>query len=313
MEKKPLLTAIIISALLFSAVAGTQFVSFAVANPNPFLTHIVYAGDVPPPKNAKPATISLLSPMNQSHHSTNNVKFTVNVIPSGTPLKYSTIYGAGERTTAYIHPFLREVYFKAEWQQTNTYVLKSRGYNSNLGPNKTISLSLTEIPEGNHNIIVYAVEWRPYRTLNTSKYGLGSLMYYNGFNITGYSVINFTVDTTSPKTSILSLENKTYNTPDVPLNFTVSELVSQIAYSLDGQKNVTISENTTLTNLPYGEHNVTVYATDNVGNTGASKTINFTIAEPESEHFPTPLIIAPTASVAFVGVGLLVYFKKRKR
>jgi hypothetical protein len=82
---------------------------------------------------------------------------------------------------------------------------------------------------------------------------------------------------------------------------------------LDGQENVTVAGNTTLANLPYGEHNVTVYATDNVGNI-ASETITFTIAEPEPEPFPTTLVATgAVATIAVVGVGLLVYFKKRKR
>jgi parallel beta-helix repeat protein len=35
--------------------------------------------------------------------------------------------------------------------------------------------------------------------------------------------------------------------------------------------------------------------------------------EPQSEPFPTTMVIAPITSVAVAGVGLLVYFKKRKR
>jgi len=94
----------------------------------------------------------------------------------------------------------------------------------------------------------------------------------------------------------------------------VDELVSQIAYSLDGQENVTVAGNTTLTGLSPGEYNVTVYAQDTVGNVGASETIYFNIAEkPEPESFPTTLVIALVATVVFVGVGILLYFKKRKR
>jgi len=42
---------------------------------------------------------------------------------------------------------------------------------------------------------------------------------------------------------------------------------------------------------------------------GSSDTICFSVAD----SFPTALVVAPIASVAVVGVGLLVYFKKRKR
>jgi hypothetical protein len=91
-------------------------------------------------------------------------------------------------------------------------------------------------------------------------------------------------------------------------------VVSKIAYCLDGQENLAISGNTTLTELPNGEHNITVYATDETGNTGASETIIFNVAKPEPPApFPTTMVIAPIASVGVMGVGLLVYFKKRKR
>jgi len=114
-----------------------------------------------------------------------------------------------------------------------------------------------------------------------------------------------------PSVSIASPENKTYGTFDVPLNFTVNESGSQITYSLDGQDNVTAAENITLTGLSYGEHNITVYATDIAGNIGASETITFTVAK-EPDPFPTAIVAVIVASVAVVGAGLLVYFKKRK-
>jgi hypothetical protein len=61
---------------------------------------------------------------------------------------------------------------------------------------------------------------------------------------------------------------------------------------------------------PYGAHNLTVYAIDVVGNTGASETISFSVAE---EPFPVaPVAAASVAAIAMVVAVLLVYFKKRK-
>ena len=75
---------------------------------------------------------------------------------------------------------------------------------------------------------------------------------------------------------------------------------------------MTISGNTTLTGLPNGDHNVTVYATDEFGNTGASQIIYFSVEVPEP--FPTALVAtASGTALAIVGVVLLVYLKKRKR
>jgi hypothetical protein len=96
---------------------------------------------------------------------------------------------------------------------------------------------------------------------------------------------------------------------------------------LDYLSNVTTAGNCTLTGLPNGSHNLTVYAWDSAGNIEASKTITFTIdkqaesenktetlTEPNAKTFPTTLIVVVSgASLAVVSVGLLVYFKKRKR
>ncbi|MBN1245441.1 hypothetical protein JXA31_07605 [Candidatus Bathyarchaeota archaeon] len=133
----------------------------------------------------------------------------------------------------------------------------------------------------------------------------GGKLWYTAFS----DLINFTVYANPPQILPLSVKNKTYEASDVPLVFTVNETVSQISYSLDGQENLTIGGNTTLAGLANGEHNITIYATDIVGNIGASETIYFIVEVP----FPAILVIAPIAPATVVGIGLLVYFKKRKR
>jgi N-acetylneuraminic acid mutarotase len=115
--------------------------------------------------------------------------------------------------------------------------------------------------------------------------------------------------TIPPVIEVVSPESQTYNASGVSLNFTVNKLAEWMGYSLDGQVNVTVTGNVTIAGLSNGLHNVTVYARDERGNTGASETISFTVAAP----FPIVLVAASTASVALVGVGLLVYFKKRRR
>ena len=164
------------------------------------------------------------------------------------------------------------------------------------------SVYLEDVSDGNHSVRVVAVYagWLRDNISGKITYPLEST------SVTAC----FSLDTQAPIISVTSIENKTYSTSDLHLNFTVSELFSNASYVLDGQKNVAISGNTTLTNLPYGEHNATVYATDEVGNTGASETTYFTIEEP----FPTSLVMASSVTVAAVviGVGLLVYLIKRK-
>lgn len=88
---------------------------------------------------------------------------------------------------------------------------------------------------------------------------------------------SITLDNIPPELSIVSPENMTYGTASVPLEFAVSETTSWVAYSLDGGDNVTIDGNTTLSELSEGEHTLTVYANDTIGNMGSSQTIQFTI------------------------------------
>jgi hypothetical protein len=145
----------------------------------------------------------------------------------------------------------------------------------------------------------------------------------------------FTIDSTPPTISNISVENMTYSKTDLTLNCTINERTSWIAYSLDNQANVTIKGyiiterpswmayglddrinvtmqgNTTLTDLAEGSHSLIIYANDTAGNIGASETITFTIATPES--FPIMPVTASIATVTIVSVGLLVYFKKRGR
>lgn len=120
------------------------------------------------------------------------------------------------------------------------------------------------------------------------------------------------IDNTTPNIKVMSPENKTYDTENVSLSFTIDEPFSWICYSLDGQGNVTVVGNITLSGLLEGSHSMTVYATDEVGNAGASKTIYFSVGFPEP--FPTTLVIAVLiVSVPLVGAVLLVYHIKFKK
>jgi N-acetylneuraminic acid mutarotase len=116
--------------------------------------------------------------------------------------------------------------------------------------------------------------------------------------------------TVPPAVAVVSPENQTYNGSSVPLVFTVNKPVNWTGYSLDGQENVTLTGNTTISGLTNGLHNVTVYAKDAFENMGTSETISFSVEVP----FPTTLVAAAAsaATIAVVGVGLLVYFRKRK-
>jgi parallel beta-helix repeat protein len=120
-----------------------------------------------------------------------------------------------------------------------------------------------------------------------------------------------------PYISIISPENKTYTANSVSLTFTVSKTTTLITYSLDGQTNITINGDTTLSDLSKGLHSITVYAQDTDGKMGASETIYFTIAEgsetPLSEFFPITLIVAVIVLVVVVGVILFYFLRTKKK
>lgn len=169
------------------------------------------------------------------------------------------------------------------------------GYSLDQKANVTsrINTTLTGLSYGTHMLKVYANDTAGNECISKS--------------------IVFTVkDIDSPSIAILSVENKAYNTPDIPLNFTINEPVSWIAYSLDNQANVSIAGNTTLPALADGSHTLTLYANDTSGNMGASDTITFSIIkdqEPEGEPFPT-VIATASGTAAILGLGIIVYFKK---
>jgi hypothetical protein len=113
--------------------------------------------------------------------------------------------------------------------------------------------------------------------------------------------------TVPPEVKVVSPVSQTYNESSVSLVFTVNKQVNWTGYSLDGQDNVTVTGNATLSGLTNGLHNVTVYAEDTFGNVGASEMVYFSVEVP----FPATLVVAPVASVVVVGAVLAIYFRKR--
>ncbi len=277
---------ILFLGLLLLAATGILFVNLAGANPNAW----TYKGETSPPANANPPTVTISSP-ERIAYATGAVNLTFHVSSIDLPLY--------------------KIYYRTDWQESDVIVYDLSQPPDNLYAIRPVvtqfpyNIILTGVPEGKRNITVYAVEQ------GTSGDEQDPFAYYHYF-VNGSASVSFaigtTFDITPPAISVLSLENKTYNTADIPLNFTVNEKTSQISYVLDGQENVTIAGNITLTDLPAGEHTLTVYAWDIEGNVGTSGIIYFTKEEPS----PTMLVIAPMASVTVVSVGLLVYFKKRK-
>jgi hypothetical protein len=276
-SKKTLLTVAFISVLLLSAAAGTQLVNLVRAD----TYKILHIAQVPPDSNTEPPKIEIFSPENNTSYNTSNIDLHLKV-------------SVGDSATADSR-FLWDIQYEVDWQPERVCVYELiPETNMPLLTEFSTAISFTGVSDGKHTVRVYATE-------------RGRYIFYV-FEISGSSSVSFTVDTEPPKVSILSLENKTYSAVSIPLNFITNEPISQATYSLDGQENVTIAGNTTLTELSKGDHNVKVYAKDEAGNVGASETIWFSVAEP----FPFMPVAVASIIVVLVGEGLLVYFKKRK-
>jgi N-acetylneuraminic acid mutarotase len=163
------------------------------------------------------------------------------------------------------------------------------GYSLDGQTNVTITgdTVLTNVPEGQHSMIVYV----------NDTFG----------NVVSSGAIYFSVDTRPPGITVFSPENKTYDGSDIQSIISLDEPVSWIGYSLDGQDNVTITANVTLVVLQEGSHYITFYAIDLVGNNGASNTVYFTIAT-----FPTVWVVGVAVTITIVIAASYLLLKRRK-
>ncbi|MCW4034598.1 MAG: hypothetical protein NWF03_04470, partial [Candidatus Bathyarchaeota archaeon] len=106
--------------------------------------------------------------------------------------------------------------------------------------------------------------------------------------------------------SIISPENITYVTNEIPLAFKATKQPASIYYSLDREANVTITGNTTLTNLPNGTHNLTIYAEDSNQNNPASEIIYFTVKKEDST-----ILLVSTAIITILAITVVYVWKKK--
>jgi hypothetical protein len=163
------------------------------------------------------------------------------------------------------------------------------GYSLDNHANVTVKgdTELSGLSQGSHSIVVYG----------NDTFG----------NMGASGVVSFSVDTVPPRVVVLVPEDATYGGTDIQTEFTVDEPVSWMAYSLDGQDNVTVTGNVTLAVLENGAHSLKVYATDLYGNTGVSRTVRFSI-----EPFPTVWVVAVAVTITIAVAAGYLLIKRRK-
>ena len=160
--------------------------------------------------------------------------------------------------------------------------------------NKTINGNTTlyecAIGIGPHSISVYTIDTAGYVASDTIRFSI-------------------VFSTSNGRFTLLSPQNQTY-TNKVMLSFIKNEAIMWTTYTIDDQPPVLVYENTTLPQLSEGSHSIVVQFLDSSGLKGSSETVYFTI----TEAYPTTLVIAASiTSVTIVGVGLVIFRKKRKR
>ena len=111
-----------------------------------------------------------------------------------------------------------------------------------------------------------------------SVFGPDEVYLYVDGNGEGSTTIQADYEITPPAIEILSPQNLTYTNRSVLLTYTICDFspISWTGYSLDGEANITITGNTTLTDLSLGSHSIVVYSNDTFGNMGSSQTVYFT-------------------------------------
>ncbi len=280
---------VIIFTLLFSLAADTLIASFA--SPNPF-TNSRYSGETGAPSSAPSPIVSIFSIDKDKVYNTGTIVLSFN----------ATVDEFSEG--GYSSPLLRgmriaESFYTADWLQNITPINISTYLNPESSNKLSVSLNLTDIPDGKHTLRVYVVA---YGTITDP-------FHWYEFKKAGYSRVDFTIDTTPPKVTVFPISPID---SDVQLDFAVNNATSKYSYVLDGNNNVTISGNTTLTKLSEELHSITVYAWDKAGNMGTSETILFNVEAPDA--FPTVTIaVASGTGVALLIVSLFIYRKKTKR
>jgi hypothetical protein len=155
------------------------------------------------------------------------------------------------------------------------------------GRNVTISgnTTITGLADGRHNMTVYAQD----------------ADYNNGASRPVFFQ-NFVVDTVPVNITTTLMHNGTYDANTVPLSYAANKPVSWATFSLDGQENKTLTQNTVLTELAKGVHTLTVYAADELGLVGASGNIQFTVTpelmspSPLTESSPSPVSASTSTS-----------------
>jgi len=158
----------------------------------------------------------------------------------------------------------------------------------------------SDITVGCHNLggvpcITGAVDEFRISFVNVSAFG-GEAYVKANYNLgkAYFNSISIQSDTTPPTLTIISPTNTTYTNPNITLQVTSNEAMSQWWYKLINGANTTFIPNTTFI-ASEGFNNLTIYGNDTAGNIG-SKQVNFTLDTTP----PSITISSPTSGTRYL-------------
>jgi hypothetical protein len=188
--------------------------------------------------------------------------------------------------------------------------------------------AFSELPElsiGSHSLTIFIICSGLMRSLPSNN---GTVYFTIDTNTSEQFVPQPIADLSPPKIINLYVENQTINQTKTRLYFQIFEpyRIRLVTYCIDGLENKTFSNNTlvgdfeimhyynaNLTGLTSGYHNITVYAADPAGNTGASDTVIFHVDTPEEKPINSAVNSVLAGFFCVVAVVALGIFVKRKR
>ncbi len=297
--EKILITVTLLIAVL---IAGIQFVNLVNANPTP-----LFPFPLEQPVRGLPKVV-IHSPIQNTIYNSSTIWLNFSIIkPDGwfqSEEYRNQGYGGQFGNITSIYYFIDN-----KKQEISMHDVDSlcKGY-----PDKVLNFSVSlNLMNGNHSLKVGCDADSYYiHIIVGQEFELRNISVNSESSLINFENINQSVDTHPPEVTIISIKNEQHYIATVPVSFVVNESVLWISYSLDGQTNVTLTANITLSGLSVGSHNLTMYAQDEAGNIGCSQTSTFTVDKPES--FPTVPITASIGIITIVSVSLLIYFKKHK-
>jgi hypothetical protein len=176
------------------------------------MLHLLYKGDpygtnyspieITPPNGTKPPIITITAPINNTVIASSNLTIAFNL----------TL----EELTSN-HPItLQGVCYKPSWQSENV-TLQIDAHSQFVNKTLTLSITLTDIPEGAQSITIYANALCEYETGRENKqiiYGPGEFLkedllyiYSNYYFIGGSSSVEFTIDTAQTTTPSVNTDS----------------------------------------------------------------------------------------------------------